>query len=137
MSRRVAIAGVCVSLLSLQLATAQYGGEGSGNAAYDARFVFARIRYGGWSSSWNHDYPRADRHLQHILDDLTLIPTNLETSNVLDLDQPEIFLHPMIYLSEPGFWTMTAAEGENLRQYLLKGGFIMLGVNYVIYSLTH
>lgn len=92
---------------------------------YDARFIFTRIRYGGWNSSWSHDYPRADRHLPHILADLTLMNINLEASNVFDLDNPEIFMHPMIYLSEPGFWAMTDAEGQNLRHYLLKGGLII------------
>ncbi|MDP7340039.1 MAG: hypothetical protein QF786_12040, partial [Vicinamibacterales bacterium] len=24
------------------------------------QFVFTRIRYGGYRSTWNHDYPRAD-----------------------------------------------------------------------------
>lgn len=92
---------------------------------YDARFIFTRIRYGGWYSSWSHDYPRADRHLPHILADLTLMNINLEASNVFDLDDPEIFMHPMIYLSEPGFWAMSDAEGQNLRSYLLKGGLII------------
>ena len=95
------------------------------NATYDGRYIFARIRYGGWSTAWNHDYPRADRHLEHLLDDLTLIDANLTASNVLDLDDPEVFLHPMIYMSEPGYWTMTDAEGVHLRAYLLKGGFIV------------
>ncbi len=100
------------------------GAEGS-NAPYDGRYIFARIRYGSWNSSWNHDYPRADRHLQRILADLTLLRPHLDTSNVLDLDDPDVFLHPMIYLSEPGFWPMTTSEGANLRQHLLKGGLII------------
>ncbi len=101
------------------------------NVPYTGQFVFTRIRYGsarGWgfgASSWSHDYPRADRHLPRILDDLTTIKPSLQGSNVFDLDDADIFLHPLIYLSEPGFWTLTDSEAQNLRQYLLKGGFII------------
>ena len=46
-------------------------------------------------------------------------------SNVLDLNDPEIFRHPLVYMSEPGFWDMTDDDAGNLRRYLLKGGFII------------
>lgn len=102
------------------------------NPEYTGQFVFARIRYGsGWggrwfgSAAWSHDYPRADRHLPRILDELTTIDVNVMGSGVFDLDDPAIFLHPVIYLSEPGFWTLTDSEAKNLRAYLLKGGFII------------
>ena len=114
-------------LLPLAAAAQRRGGwfNSFRNAPYDSRYIFTRIRYGGWSNAWNHDYPRADRHLPHILKDLTLININLDASNVFSLDEPEIFEHPMIYMSEPGFWTMTDSEGWNLRNYLLKGGLIV------------
>ena len=32
----------------------------------------------------------------------------------------------MAYVSEPGFWGVTPAEAINLRNYLLKGGFMIL-----------
>ena len=44
---------------------------------------------------------------------------------MLDLDDPEIFLNPILYVWEPGYWTIQASEAENLRKYLLKGGFII------------
>jgi hypothetical protein len=100
-----------------------------GNPDYDGRFVFTRIRYSsgwGWGGgSWAHDYPRADLHLPRILEDLTTITPRLEASNVLDLDDPEIFSNPILYISEPGFWTVGQSEAENLRTYLLKGGFLI------------
>jgi hypothetical protein len=105
------------------------GDDASVNLPYDSRFAFTRIRYSsgwGWGrGSWAHDYPRADRHLPRILDDLTTIRPQLDGSNVFDLDDPEIFLNPVIYVSEPGFWTMNEREARNLREYLLKGGFVI------------
>jgi hypothetical protein len=101
----------------------------SGNLDYDSRFTFTRIRYSsGWNwggGSWAHDYPRADLHLPQILNDITAMRPRLEGSNVYDLDDPEIFLNPVIYISEPGFWTIGESEAANLRRYLLKGGFVI------------
>ena len=94
------------------------------NVPYNDRWVFTRLRYHP-SSSWNHDYPRADRHLAYIVADISKARTRTDASNVLDLGDPEIFRHPLVYMSEPGFWDMTGAEAQNLREYLLKGGLIL------------
>jgi len=91
---------------------------------YDDKWAFTRIRYSP-NSSWNHDYPRADRHLAYIISDLSTARTHTDGSNVLDLDDPEMFHHPLIYMSEPGFWDMRDDEAQNLRRYLLKGGLIL------------
>jgi hypothetical protein len=95
---------------------------------YDGRFAFVRLRYeGGFrrDPGWAHDYPRADWHLQRILEDVTLIRTFRDESNILTLDDPDLSLHPVAYMSEPGFWTMSEAEMLGLRTYLQKGGFII------------
>ena len=96
---------------------------------YDSRFVFTRIRYGSdggrGGRSWAHDYPRADRHLPHILAELTTMRPRLEGSNVFDLVDPSIFLNPIIYISEPGFWTIDDGGAVNLRAHLLKGGLVI------------
>jgi len=49
----------------------------------------------------------------------------MDGSNILDLDDPRIFENPILYMSEPGFWVSNDAEAKNLREYLLKGGFII------------
>ena len=49
----------------------------------------------------------------------------LKDSNIFDLDDPRIFQNPVIYMSEPGFWTTDEGEVKSLRAYLLKGGFII------------
>ena len=56
---------------------------------YDGRFTFVRLAWrggsrfgGGWSSAWNHDYPRAEQHLSQILRELTYLdiqPTRTRT----------------------------------------------------------
>ena len=96
---------------------------------YDSHFAFTRIRYGArvgqGFGGWEHDYPTADRNFSAILDYITNMRVHLDGSNILDLDDPRIFENPVIYMSEPGFWTTDDSEAANLRAYLLKGGFII------------
>lgn len=97
-------------------------------------FVFTRIRYGGGMNgfgfrggggSWSHDYPRADENLSLILSEATTMLVGLGETNVFRLDEEELFRHPIAYLSEPGFWTMNEAEAAAVREYVLKGGFLI------------
>ena len=99
---------------------------------YNGRFTFTRILYsgpgfGGYGGgpSWSHDYPDADRNMQLILDEFTLLSPNTRASNALLLEDPRMFLHPFIYISEPGYWTITPEGAVRRRDYLLKGGFLI------------
>ena len=109
------------------------------NVDYDGRFTFVRLRYEpapGWSPGggfwrdrdlkWDHDYPRAERHLTRILSELTTIAAYVDGSNILSVDDPRLFRYPIAYLVEPGFWTLAAEEAAALREYLLKGGFLII-----------
>ena len=103
----------------------------------DGRFVFARIRYadgyagGGFANRqdlpWAHDYPRAEQNLMRILDSITLVDPYMgaDGGTILMLDDPDLFRYPFAYMSEPGYWTLSGAETVGLRNYLLKGGFLI------------
>ena len=102
------------------------------NVAYDGRFTFARIRYtvggdGGFRQDvkWAHDYPRGERHFTKIVSELSTLRVRTQDSNILALDDPELFKFPIAYLCEAGFWRPSDAEALSLRNYLLKGGFII------------
>jgi len=104
--------------------------QSSATVKYDSHFVFTRIRYGSrlggfGGGSWAHDYPTADRNLAAILDYISNMRVRLDGTNVYDLDDAGIFENPIIYVSEPGYWTIRPSEAENLRKHLLKGGFII------------
>ena len=127
-------AGLLLVSLTLVLAAQSRHGNSSPAAAgpnTQPEFTFTRIRYGslrggwGWGSTWNHDYPRADQHLSRIIEDISTLEANIETTNVFTLDDPVIFAYPVIYISEPGFWHMTEPEVRGLRDYTLKGGFLI------------
>lgn len=112
--------------------------QGIENVPYDGRFALARIRFGaglgggvgfrgrGREPAWAHDYPRAERNLMRIAREVSHLRPSAEGGNVFDLDDPELTRFPVAYLVEPGFWFPEEAEIEGLRNYLLKGGFLIV-----------
>ena len=132
---------LAVALLLAGGAAAAVGGADtdpvSGPAQFDGRFVFARIRYtdgyagGGFAYRqdlpWAHDYPVAERNLMKILESITFVDPYVgpDGGTILMFDDPALFKYPFAYMSEPGFWTLTEAETVGLRDYLLKGGFLI------------
>jgi len=105
------------------------------NAEYSGDFTFVRLYYrpsgfgGRGDAGWSHDWPTAETNFVKIMDELTSIMPRLGGGNVLAMDDPELFRYPVAYLSEPGYWRMNQAEADNLRNYLLKGGFLILDDN--------
>ena len=104
---------------------------------YEGKFTFARIRfdpplwgrgdfYWGLDLGWNHDYPWAEQNLMKILDELTLIDVTMEGGNIVAADDPELFRYPLAYICEAGRWSPTDDEAKGLREYLLKGGFLIV-----------
>ena len=97
------------------------------NIAYDGRFTFARIRYTVYGrSGWEYDYPAMERNLMVMLDDLTTAHPHVRFSNIFTFDDPELLKYPVAYLSEPGYWIPSEAEIQGLRNYLAKGGFLIV-----------
>jgi hypothetical protein len=105
------------------------------NTDYSGRFTFVRLMVRAFSGGrgfrqrnppWAHDYPTAETNFGKILNELTTMRPYLDGGNVLAMDDPELFKYPIAYLSEPGYWTMSEGEAANLRDYLLKGGFLIL-----------
>jgi hypothetical protein len=98
----------------------------------NARFGRYSRHWGGvldWregGTSWTQDYPRADRHFAQAMRRLTRVhvrsveqPVNLE-------DGDDIYNYPWLCAGEMGDWKLTAAQARKLREYLLRGGFLML-----------
>lgn len=109
------------------------------NAPYSGKVHFVRIRFetrsrGGFGFGrggrggpvWAHDYPRADRNFMQILEETTYARGLLDGSNVLALDDPRLFQHPIAYIVEVGAWEPTDAEAAALGTYLRKGGFLIV-----------
>ncbi|MEM6841881.1 MAG: DUF4159 domain-containing protein [Bacteroidota bacterium] len=57
--------------------------------------------------------------------------TNLTLEEeVVDVGSPEIFLYPYVYMTGHGNIVLTEDEAENLRKYLVSGGFLHVDDNY-------
>jgi hypothetical protein len=83
---------------------------------------FAGFRGGG---SWSRDYPKADRQFLLALRRLTRVDAR-STEQVVDLDSDEIFNWPWVYAVQVQTWAFNDAQAERMRNYLLKGGFLMV-----------
>jgi hypothetical protein len=44
----------------------------------------------GFSSAWNHDYPRAEQHLSMIIKDITFADIRTDADVILKLDDPAL-----------------------------------------------
>jgi hypothetical protein len=101
------------------------------NPDYDGRFTFVRIRYGPPSSvvhqglPWSHDYPLGEQHFMKIMNDVTLLRPRTDETAILAFDDVDLFRYPIVYMAEPGYWTVSEEEAAAFRAYLLKGGFII------------
>jgi hypothetical protein len=98
------------------------------------RYTTAGGGYGGYGygrGNWSTDYPKADRTFLTALRRLTRIQAR-PVEQVVDLDSldaagtPVINNFPWVYAVQVQAWTFTEPEAKVLREYLLKGGFLMV-----------
>ncbi len=94
-------------------------------------FAFARLRYPslryswGFRGNWATDYYKADRQFVQGVRRLTRIHTR-SVEQVVDIDSDEIYDWPWIYAVEVGHWNLSDSQCKRLRDYLLRGGFLMV-----------
>ncbi len=75
----------------------------------------------GW---WVVDWPDADDHFSQGVERLTRVNTG--EPRHLGLMDDHIFDYPWIYATQTGWWDLSKAETVRLREYLLRGGFLMV-----------
>ncbi|MEO8096724.1 MAG: DUF4159 domain-containing protein [Acidobacteriota bacterium] len=94
-------------------------------------WVTARLMYRDYGGrfgrgAWSIDYPGGDRNLIEGVRRLTRIDVrSVEQAVSLD-DSGDVFYWPWLYAVEPGQWDINEAEGKELREYLNRGGFLMV-----------
>jgi hypothetical protein len=74
----------------------------------------------GW---WQQDWDDAEVHFTANLQRLTRV--NVGQNRVVDLLDDHLFDYPWLYATQTGYWDLSDAELKNLREYLLRGGFLM------------
>jgi hypothetical protein len=77
-------------------------------------------------TSWTQDYPRADRFFAMALRRLTRIHVRSVEQPVNLDDGDDVYYYPFLFAGELGDWLLTDSQAEKLRDYLLRGGFLML-----------
>jgi hypothetical protein len=142
MRLRIMLAGcvlglVVVGCLHAQLPWRQY----QGNEYEDfptppdfqekTEFVIGRLMYKSVAlgfrryQSWTIDYPRADRHLAQGLRRLTRLHVRSVEQPVSLDDGDDVYNWPFLYAVEVGHWDLSDQQAKRLRDYLLRGGFLM------------
>jgi hypothetical protein len=90
---------------------------------YHRRWGFAS-RGGRGEGWWIVDWPDADDHFTSGVKRLTRIDTGEPLH--MRLTDDRLFEHPWIYATQTGWWGLTDAECARLREYLQRGGFLVV-----------
>ncbi len=93
-------------------------------------FIAARWRFGTngliGHFGWSHNYPDSERHLNEFVAETTRIDVQSRSYRIVELGTDEVFEYPFTYVSEPGEMELTDQEVLNLREYIDRGGFILI-----------
>ncbi len=95
-----------------------------------AEFYFARLAYSDpWGDRvrerpWMIDSPAAERHFLQGVRRLSNVNARSKEVYVRATDK-DVFDYPWLYAVEPGHWDITEEEAEALREYMLRGGFMI------------
>jgi len=115
----------------------------AGNVAADpngSEFHFARLMYGAngfdrgfrGRSSWTTDWPEAEHFFVEGVTRLTRLDGtqvsvyNGEGGERINLRDGNVFDYPWLYAVEVGHWSLMPEEIAILREYLLRGGFMIV-----------
>jgi hypothetical protein len=83
--------------------------------------MFRRRGFGrGW---WMQDWPAADIHFAQGIRRLTRI--DIGEGRHMPVTADRIYDYPWIYATQTGFWNLSDAETGRLRDYLMRGGFLV------------
>jgi hypothetical protein len=100
-------------------------GIGASSEFHFARMIFTdspnfRGFGRGW---WQQDWPEAETHFLESVRRLTRV--NLGEPVTLRVTDDSLFDYPWLYATQVGYWELSDAEIARLREYLLRGGFLM------------
>jgi len=84
----------------------------------------ARGKYGG--TGWSHNYPSSDQHFAQVISEATNIDVKNLSYRIVELGSPEVFDYPFAVVSEPGEMALTDHEVDNLREFIDRGGFVLM-----------
>jgi hypothetical protein len=93
-------------------------------------FIAARWHFGTNGAvghmGWAHNYPYSDQNLNRFLNRTTGLDVDLGSYRIVELGKDEVFEYPFAYVSEPGEMELTEKEVKNMREYIARGGFVLI-----------
>ncbi|MDJ0813974.1 MAG: DUF4159 domain-containing protein [Woeseiaceae bacterium] len=130
---------VSVVIFVLAVAILACGGIALGQSEDDVEvgaapgeFEFVRLAYSGnryaqtgRRQAWQTDWPDAEHHFLKGVNRLTTVDAAEEGLIMIPLDA-DIYDYPWIYAVEVGYWHLNDQEAARMRDYLLRGGFLMV-----------
>jgi hypothetical protein len=102
----------------------------------ESKFTFARFSYqvpniafwgplGDQGPPWSHDWPDSEEHFMKILAEVSKLEVN-PGGHIISFDSEECFKYPIAYFCEMGYLNLAEREVVNMREYLLRGGFLII-----------
>lgn len=138
-NRHLLLAGALAVVLAIPLLSQRFRGRfeeehepppADGNE--ETEYYFVRLAYqsgggAGWrrGRSWMTDSPAAERHFLQGVRRLTTIHARSLEKYIRPLDA-ELFDHPWVYAVEVGHWYLDQQEAARMREYLQRGGFLVV-----------
>ncbi len=129
---------VAVSLLLFLPASTDWGEPDGKKRLPD--FTFLRLIYSGegWRGwGWATDYPKADQQFLYGLQKLSDFTFVSSEHKALPIVGTEVFEYPFLYAVEVGNMTLSELEVTHLREYLLRGGFLVVDDFHGSYEWNH
>ena len=135
MNRRLGFAflgGISAALLAAADAHGQFGRRIAieQNDPPATELIVARWRFGTNGAighmGWSHNYPSSDENFNEFILQSTGIDIQVPSYRIVELGSDEVFDYPFAYVSEPGEMQLTDREVENLRQFVQRGGFVLM-----------
>jgi len=140
MQRTVKVVGLVLMFVLLPVGAISQSSRSSSSAHIPedsgSEFQMARLIYrtSGCAGShgicqpwWAIDYPYAEEHFLAAMKRLTKIAA-AEDSWHLEITDDRIFQHPFLFMQQPaqGGWDPTEVEAQRMREYLARGGFLLV-----------
>ena len=93
-------------------------------------YAFARLRYrsgggGRRRGGWGTDSNKAEQHFVQGVRRLTRVHTR-SSEQIIDIEGTDMYDWPWLYAVEVGRWYLTDAHARRLRDYIDRGGFLMV-----------
>src|ERR1041385_1291253 len=101
------------------------------DAGEKTEFAFGRLRFrsprDGYfrRARWGTDSNKSERLFMTALRRLTRVHVR-SIEEIVDVDSDEIFNWPFMYAVGVGDWVLTDSQAARLREYFLRGGFLMV-----------